>query len=458
MKKLSILFLGLMLLTSCKKEPKYVFYFIGDGMGAYEVLATQMYNAELKGRIGIEPLCFTQFPVASLVTTYSAFNGVTDSAAAGTALATGHKTKNGALGVVNDTTKVNSIAYWAKANGYKVGISTTVGVNHATPAAFYAHQASRNNYYQIAGDLVASDYDFFAGGDFIDPHNKKSKGEGTESAYDIIEKGGYTIARGYSDFEQKAATTDKIVLFQAEKKGDSLPYSIDQTDEDLSLADITRAGISFLTKDASSKGFFLMVEGGKIDGAGHANDAATEMHEMIDFDNAIKVAYEFYQQHPDETLIVITADHETGGMIVGNGTYSLSLKTLANQKCSAGAFTSKLYDLRKKHQNKVSWDDVQALLKEYFGFWGEVKLTEAEEASLKAIYDQTFQNQKVEMEESLYENNEPMAGEAKRIIDKKSGIGWTSGSHSAGYVPVFAIGVGADAFKGQIDNTEIPVR
>ena len=459
MKKLSILFLGLLLLASCKKEPKYVFYFIGDGMGAYEVLATQMYNAELKGNIGIEPLCFTQFPVASLVTTYSATNGVTDSAAAGTALATGHKTKNGAIGVVNDTTKVKSIAYWAQENGYKVGISTTVGVNHATPAAFFAHQASRNNYYQMAEDLVASGFDFFAGGDFIDPTNKKAKdGQKSESAYSIIEKGGYTIARGYSDFEQKAATTDKMVLFQAEKKGDSLPYSIDQTDEDLNLADITRAGISFLTKDASSKGFFLMVEGGKIDGAGHANDAATEMHEIIDFDNAIKVAYEFYQQHPDETLIVVTADHETGGMIVGNGTYSLSLKTLANQKCSAGAFTSKLFDLRKKNQNKVAWEEVQALLKEYFGFWGEVKLTEVEEASLKSIYDQTFQNQKVELEESLYENNEPMAGEAKRIIDKKSNIGWTSGSHSAGYVPVFAIGVGADAFKGQVDNTEIPVK
>lgn len=436
-----------------------MFYFIGDGMGAYEVLATQMYNAELKGNIGIEPLCFTQFPVASLVTTYSATNGVTDSAAAGTALATGHKTKNGALGVVNDTTKVNSIAYWAKANGYKVGISTTVGINHATPGAFYAHQASRNNYYQIAGDLVASNYDFFAGGDFIDPENKKSRAENyTESAYSIIEKGGYTIARGYSDFEAKAATTDKMVLFQAEKKGDSLPYAIDQTDEDLSLADITRAGISFLTKDASSKGFFFMIEGGKIDGAGHANDAATEMYEVIDFDNAIKVAYEFYQQHPDETLIVVSADHETGGMIVGNGAYALSLKTLANQKCSAGAFTSKLKNLRIKNQNKVSWEEVQALLKEYFGFGDAVKLTEAEEAALKAVYDQTFQNKEVQMEESLYENNEPMAGEAKRIIDKKSSIGWTSGSHSAGYVPLFAIGVGAEAFNAQVDNTEIPVK
>ena len=123
------------------QQAKYVFYFIGDGMGVNQVNGAETYYAALEGRIGVKPLCFTQFPYAALVTTYSATNGVTDSAASGTALATAHKTKNGALGVLADQkTAVNSIAVWAQQAGAAVGVGTSVSVDHATPAAFYAHQ------------------------------------------------------------------------------------------------------------------------------------------------------------------------------------------------------------------------------------------------------------------------------------------------------------------------------
>ncbi|MGL5272682.1 MAG: alkaline phosphatase, partial [Phocaeicola sp.] len=253
--------------------PKYVFYFIGDGMGVNQVMTTEMYNAELKGVIGIEPLCFTQFPYATTATTFSASNGVTDSAAAGTALATGNKTKNGALGVRADlTTSVNSVASWAQEKGVRVGVSTSVSVDHATPAAFYAHQAKRSSYYQVGLDLIAANFDFYGGSDFLDPMNKKEEGSNSESLYDLSKKAGYTITRGYKEYQKQAKKSQKLILFQPETATDksSIPYAIDRKKGDLSLEEITRAGIHFLSKE-KEKGFFLMVEGGKIDWACHAN-------------------------------------------------------------------------------------------------------------------------------------------------------------------------------------------
>ena len=153
---------------------KYVFYFIGDGMGVNQVNGTETYLAALQGRIGVEPLLFTQFPAVGLVTTFSATNGVTDSAAAGTALSTGRKTKNSALGMLADLqTPVTSVAVWAQQSGAAVGISTNVSVDHATPAAFYAHQPMRDLYYEIGKDLIKADFDFYAGSDFRIPENKK---------------------------------------------------------------------------------------------------------------------------------------------------------------------------------------------------------------------------------------------------------------------------------------------
>ena len=134
-------------------------------MGLNQIQMTELYGAELQGNIGITSLLFTQFPMATIATTYSATNGVTDSAASGTALATGVKTRNGCIGVMKDkVTPLKSIAVRAREAGCKVGVASSVAVNHATPAAFYAHQASRNNYYEIGQELIASNFDYFAGG------------------------------------------------------------------------------------------------------------------------------------------------------------------------------------------------------------------------------------------------------------------------------------------------------
>ena len=462
MKRISLIcsFLFMLAISVSAQQAKYVFYFIGDGLGVNQVLGTEMYLSELKGEIGVTPLLFTQFPYATTATTFSATNGVTDSAAAGTALATGKKTKNGALGVTKDSERVNSVASWAKENGYRVGVSTSVSIDHATPAAFYAHQDKRSAAYQIGLDLIETNFDFYAGSDFVDANNAQAKdGKTYESLYSLAQKAGFTIARGYKDYQKKAKKADKMILFQTEKASQknngSIPYAIDRKKGDMSLAEITRAGINFLSKDLS-KGFFLMVEGGKIDWAGHATDAATNFREVIDMDEAIKVAYEFYSQHPDETLIVVTADHETGGISIGNGSYNLNLQALKSQKMSEEEFTLLVNGLRAKYKNQVPWEAIQQALKENFGFWDTVKLNEKQEARLKAVYDKSFGNQPVDLEKTLYSQAEPISSEAKRILNSIANVGWVSGGHSAGHVPVFAIGANAHLFQERIDNTEIP--
>lgn len=456
----SLLFLLLLAICAYAQQAKYVFYFIGDGMGVNQVQGTEIYLAELEGKMGISPLLFTQFPYSTVATTNSATNRVTDSAAAGTALATGHKTKNSAIGVLKDQqTPVNSIGVWAKNKGCRVGITTSVTVNHATPAAFYGHAAKRTLYHEIGKDLYKTGFDFYAGSDFrdaTDPDNPSS-----ENLYTMAEKHGYTLARGYKDYLKKSKKANKMILFQTEEASKhelgAIPCAIDRKKGDLTLQDITRSAINFLSKDAP-EGFFLMVEGGRIDWACHSNDAATTFHEIIDFDNAIKTAYEFYSQHPDKTLIVVTADHETGGFVLGTGTYELNLQVLKNQKVSESGFTRIVNNMRAQTNNQVSWEAIQQALKDNFGFWDKIALTTAQEARLKAVYDKSLKQQDMKLEKSEYAQDEPIAAEAKRIINEIALVGWTSGGHSAGYVPVFAIGAGAELFQERIDNTQIPMK
>lgn len=438
------------------KQAKYVFYFIGDGMGVNQVNGTEMYLGELEGKIGTVPLCFASFPVATFATSFSATNGVTDSAAGGTALSTGQKTYNSAIGVGVDTTAIYSIAAKAKEAGRKVGITTSVSIDHATPAAFYAHQPYRKMYYEIATDLPKAGFDFYAGSGFLQPKSKNDKN--AENIYTLYDKAGYTIAKGQEEFNSKYPKAEKMILMQKDGKDkESLPFAIDRQADDLTLAQITESAINFLTKD-NDKGFFLMVEGGKIDWACHGNDAATVFKEVIDMDNAVKLAYDFYLKHPDETLIVITADHETGGIVLGKGPYKLNLKVLANQKVSQESLSAKIKELRKKNNNQVTWEEIQALLKENMGFWDTVTLTEQQEQRLKEEYQNSFGKTEIKMDQNEYSKIEPLATAAKEILNDIALVGWTSGGHSNGYVPVFAIGAGSEQFHGRIDNTEIPKR
>lgn len=451
---------AVLLLPQCQQFPKekkakYVFYFIGDGMGVNQVNGTEMYLAEKEGRIGLKPLNFTQFPVVNFATTYSKYNSVTCSAAAGTALATGTKTKNGTIGMDSlHQAPLYSVAVKAKEAGKKVGITSSVSVDHATPAAFYAHQPNRSMYYEIGTDLPKTGFDFYAGAGFLQPKSKKDTA--APELYGLIEGAGYKIIRGNEAFEKQYTEALKAVLIQKEgaEKG-CLPYAIDRKEGDLTLAQITENAIRFLTKEEND-GFFLMVEGGKIDWACHGNDAATVFTEVIDMAEAVEKALDFYKQHPDETLIVITADHETGGIALGTGKYALNLQALQYQKLSKEELTRKIQELRTAKGNKVSWEDVRGVLSENLGFWKEVKLSDKQETRLKEIYKRSFGKNGVKLEKNLYAENELLAAEAIEIMDSIALVGWTSGGHSAGVVPVFAIGVGSHLFSGKLDNTDIP--
>ena len=439
-------------------QAKYVFYFIGDGMGVNQVNGTEMFRAELQnGRIGVEPLLFTQFPVGTMASTFSATNSVTDSSAAGTALSTGIKTYNGAIGMNDQKEPIETVAEKAKKAGKRVGIATSVSVDHATPAAFYAHQPNRSMYYEIATDLPKAGFDFYAGSGFLKPTTTADKKE-APSIFPMFEEAGYTLARGYNDYKAKAPNAKKMILIQEEGANTgSLPYAIDRQENDLTLAQITESAIDFLMKE-KNQGFFLMVEGVKIDWACHANDAATVFNEVMDMDAAIKVAYEFYKKHPKETLIVVTADHETGGIALGTGEYALNLKALQYQKQSADELSTQISQLRKAKNNKVTWEEMKALLADKMGFWREVPISWEQEKKLRDEFEKSFVHNKVVFEESLYSKSEPMAARAKEVMDEIAMISWASGSHSAGYVPVFAIGAGAHLFGEKIDNIEIPKR
>lgn len=458
MKRLTYLMLFMLLAVVAQaQQAKYVFYFIGDGMGLNQVNTTEMYLGEKQGRIGTEPLCFASFPVAGMATTFSASNSITDSSAGGTALATGVKTYNGAIGVDANKERVMSVAERAKRAGKKVGVTTSVSIDHATPAAFYGHQPDRSMYYEIALQLPEAGFDFYAGSGFLKPARTFDKKD-APSIYPIFEQAGYTIARGLDEYKAKADGAGKMILMQKEgANSSSLPYAIDRREGDLTLAQITESAIDFLSRD-NKKGFFLMVEGGKIDWACHSNDPATMVKEVIDMDNAVRVAYEFYKKHPKETLIVITADHETGGLALGNSNYTLNLKSLDCQKQSVDLLSRALTDLRKSKGNKATWEDVKALLTERMGFWGDLTPTWEQEKMLRDEFESSFVRNKVVFEESLYSKTEPLAAVAKKVLSQMSKLGWTTGSHSAEYVPVFAVGAGSKLFMGKMDNTDIPKR
>ena len=410
-------------------QPKYIFYFIGDGMGPSHVLATELYLGELQGVIGRpQKLVFTQFPESAFVTTFSASNGVTDSAASGTALATGTKTSNGRIGTDVDGNDIYSVAHVAKNAGMAVGIATTVCINHATPSAFYAHNESRNNYNDIAQWMLEADYDFYAGGD------AKCSNEQRNDLYGRAEKQGYTIVRGYNDYKAKSKKADKMMLYQ-KNVAEEVPYAIDRTEDDLTLAQITKAGIDFLSKKSMKEGFFMMVEGGKIDYASHRDDAATMIHEVLDFNAAIEEAYEFYKKHKDETLIIVTADHETGGIVLGyTGQYKLDLKVLESQKVSVDNLASMLESLKE-----TTWGKITEMVKANVGVEPRGKHNADESVSM------------------THDLANRIAYDAIYDLDRKALISWASGNHSGTFVPLFAIGEGADKFNGVIDNTDIPL-
>lgn len=437
---------------SLSAEIKYIFYFIGDGMGTNQVLSAEMYRSAIQGEpLGRVQTLMTTFPYSGHASTYSKSNGITDSAAAGTCLATGSKTTNGTLGLDADGNRLTTIAEELKAQGWGIGIMTTVAIDHATPAAFYAHVKKRSDYYKIGKQLCSSDFDFFGGAGFHHPQGKHD--DKSTNLYRLAEKSGYTIVRSVADAQK--ILNPKLIMVQPGDTGmvhgSNLPYAIDRKEGDLTLTQIVSTAIPFL--NARYERFFMMVEGGMIDYACHADDAATAIGETWDMNEAMQVAYDFYLEHPDETLILVTADHETGGLALGNSDYTLHLDLLKNQNCSSGLLSDRFTQLFKENP-KPEWKEVKRLYRENLGFWDSVEISADEEDDLKDLYKDACEGKAKDVK-NMYKSINALGEAGVALLNKKAHIGWTTRAHSAHAVPIFAIGPNANLFSGWHDNSDI---
>ena len=444
------------LLAGCSSQPqvKYVFYMIGDGMGINHVIGTEQYN-QATGK-GPEQINFAHFPVRGFVTTVSASSLVTDSAAGGTALATGVKTYNSAIGVDAQGNPVTNLAEWARAAGYGTGVITSVGVNHATPACFTAHSSARRNYEDIATQYIGSPVDFAAGGGFIT--ERKS---GHDAAYfeHKADSAGITVLRGVEALAGVEAVEGPVLCLGNRPESD-LPYSIDQEEGDVKLADFVDAGIRYLEAHFGNKGFFCMVEGGKIDYGAHGNDAAACFRELSDFAAAVDVVLAFKERHPKQTLIVVTADHETGGLMLGAGKYEMHPGLLATQQHSAPELTALFRNTffpEGKPYKAPSWEAVKEFFTKELGLWEKVEVTEKAQATLKETYEQMFGKggNRDLGEANLYAVNSKIVSEALKCLNQAAGYNWSHGSHTGSPVGLYADGAGAQVFVAVRDNAEI---
>ena len=460
-------------------SPKYVFLFIGDGMSYPQFQAASDYLGALadndeeqalpsvkyddrNGAVldGPKALNFMNFPVAGSAVTYDACSFAPDSASTATSIATGRKTYSGMINVdITGAEEFETIAEKLHGQqGYKIGIISSVNLNHATPAAFYAHQASRNNYYEIGQELVDSGFEYFAGGGL-----KKVTGpnKDQESLYDLAEAAGYKVTFTQEEAQAVTAQDEKVILIDEHlADSDAMAYDMDRQEEQWALADYVAKGIEVLDNDT---GFFMMCEGGKIDWACHANDAGATVTDTLALADAVQVAVDFAQEHPAETLILVTGDHETGGLTIGfAGTdYDTYLDNLANQKISYAQFDERYVASYK--ENNTSFEDAMKDVEELFGLklTGEdgdrLVLTEYEVQRLRTAYEMIDADASTYTQEQyvLYGGYNPFSVTVTHILNNKSGINFASYSHTGLPVAVFAMGQDAEAFTGYYDNTEI---
>ncbi len=441
-------------------KAKYVFLFIGDGMAMPQISATEAYASAAAAKDpGVERLGFSRFPVAGLTTTYDAGTLITDSASAATALASGNKTLSGVLNMdPSKSTKYSLITEQAKAKGMKIGIVSTVSLDHATPAAFYAKAPSRSNYYEIAAQIASSGFDFFGGGGFLQPTGKNKD---QPDAIGLARDAGYAYVNTKAGFMALRKGAGKVIAVN-ETLADSsaMPYEIDRAPGDLSLADYTAKGIELLD---NPKGFFMMVEAGKIDWACHANDAGASIRDTLALDAAVAKALEFQAKHPRDTLIVVTGDHETGGMTIGfAGTkYSTAFAKIAGQKISFQKFSDEVLkpykDGAKADPDSADFSDLFDELSDFFGL-GLDQLTGPQQTELQFAYNRSMGDQYVRSTSDdylLYGGYEPFTVKVTQTLNQQAGIGWTTYSHTGVPVPTFAKGAGQELFASYYDNTDI---
>ena len=440
------------------EKPKYVFLFIGDGMSTPQRMVAEDYAA----KTGHGDLAMNRLPYQVNTRTQSSNAIITDSAAAATAIACGVKTDNCMIGVTPDGTPVASVAEVAKRSGRKVGIITTTTIMHATPAAFYAHRKNRSEVYRIGLDLVGSGFDYFAGGGFDGKDDDRRDRKYRGNIYSLAQKAGYTVATNRTAWAALRPGEKALCTFAPKH----LEFEIDR-DPALqpSLAELLEKGIEVIDGPA---GFFVMCEGGTVDFSAHANDAATNLRDVLALDAAVKVALAFAAKHPAETLIVTTGDHETGGLSMGfAGTGGkFHVERLAGQTCSVEKFSKTIKAMLRANID-LRFDEVRPLVAAKFGlvFDGAaddpMKVTPAEDAALKKALnvDRSYiRNRIADTTAHDVKRRYVFASAARGVLAAHAGVGWSSSKHTALPTLTTAQGPGADILVGMMENADIGAR
>ncbi|QDP42126.1 alkaline phosphatase [Radiobacillus deserti] len=398
---------------------KNVILLIGDGMGpAYNTM--YRYYKDNPNTPEMEETVFDQHFIGKQVTySFDHDENITDSAAAATSMAAGIKTYNGAISVDMEKERVKTVLEEAKENGMATGLVSTSQINHATPAAFGAHDISRSNYNEIADDyydeLIRGKHkvDVMLGGgtDYFIREDRNLVEEFKEDGYSFVQ----------NRKELLRDDNDQVLGLFAPVGMDKM---MDRDENTPSLKEMTNSALDRLRSDKD--GFFLMVEGSQIDWAGHDNDVVGAMSEMEDFEEAFQAAINFARKDR-HTLVVATADHSTGGLSIGsNGEYNWNPEPIKAAKKTPDYISKKI----------MEGMSVEEALSRYI----DLELTEEEVDSVK--------NAKKTGDVAEIDNA------IERIFDARSFTGWTTSGHTGVDVNVYGYGPGKENFSGLIDNTE----
>lgn len=418
--------------------PRNVIFFIADGCGFATYGMGRGYADEILGR----DLSFDGILTGS-VATRSSHQRVTDSAASATAYACGTRTRNGRIAVDSAGVPIQTVLEAAERAGYRTGLVTTTRITHATPAAFSAHVVNRASEDSIAVQQLAQGIEVLLGGglnQFLPREGGGSRADG-RNLLEEAEAAGYSVVR---DADALAAVTATPVLGLFDPS--HVDYEIDRDEGDEpSLAEMTRKALELLS--GGPDGFFIMIEAGRIDHAGHGNDAATHLHDLLAYDEAMRVALDFARQD-GSTLLVATSDHETGGLAVGrDGVYDWHPEALVPVNRSIEVFGEHLADRLDGAQPAA---DVASLVLALAAESGMGPFTEEDEGRLREAVA-------AGMEASNPRAAVPggVGAVLADILSRRARLGWTSSGHTAVDVPLYATGPGSDQFRGHLRNDEL---
>ena len=429
MKKISILILATTFLISAPKTS--LIFMIGDGMGpAYTT--TYRYYKDDNATPQVETTVFDSILVG-INSTYSQNSVITDSAAAGTALATGYKTKNGFVGVLDKNhTNTQTVLEFAKDHGYLTAMAVTSTLTHATPASFMSKGHHRD-------DEVAIAKDFFI---------KNAQGK---LKFDFLMGAGENhFSKAYKDFNL-TAKENKVKIYRdaynfvnintypfiAFTAYDYTQYAIDEKEENrYRVAKMTKKSLELL----ENKPFFLMIESSQIDWCGHMNDIACAMAEMDDFAKSVEIAKEYVDKHPN-TLLIVTADHSTGGLAIGKKIKKDDKTVTEEQRSKSYIWYSDVIKKIKASAIKIAKEirkssDINSTFKHYTS----ITLNSDEYAEINS---------------ALLTKDKKIRKVVTSIINNHSNTGWTTHGHTAVDVETFAYGKGSEKFRGFMDNTDI---